>query len=366
MVALSQQDHGVSRVIELAGEVHMIRASGPFELEKQRTRLRNLADEQMETCARQMRYYFKVKTWASGPIACALILMAVDAVLDKYFDPVASLMPTISGFVDETLKRGSELSPFDEDLIRLVQLTDSVNAVSRSVYPFGSNFTTRSFLGEIPSASHTNATIPSPLNNNDVDYILVAMWCWGNLQGRMFDWVSETINRPSTQLSAEQKVRGLEIVCEASSLQVRLLQCFLQLGRISESSYQLLAPYSYWVLIGISQLLGHESWKLLQCGLPVMARDQLHKYALENVGCITTIVNRTGLLNGVIMPLVFSMGLEMVSYKDRRRVLDILDEQQARNFGLSGLFRRALLDAYAGQDLGKQYMVRSIKYLPGT
>jgi hypothetical protein len=60
-------------------------------------------------------------------------------------------------------------------------------------------------------------------------------------------------------------------------------------------------------------------------------------------------MNRDGLLNGVIMPLVFSMGLEMVSYEDRRRVLDILDKQQARNFPLSGLFRRALFDAYAVQ-----------------
>ncbi|CAH0036871.1 unnamed protein product [Clonostachys rhizophaga] len=45
VLALSQHDHGVSRVIELAGEVHMIRASGPFELERQRTRLWNLAEK---------------------------------------------------------------------------------------------------------------------------------------------------------------------------------------------------------------------------------------------------------------------------------------------------------------------------------
>jgi hypothetical protein len=92
----------------------------------------------------------------------------------------------------------------------------------------------------------------------------------------MFDWLAETINRPSTQLSTEQKVKGLEIVCEASSLQVRLLQRFLKVGKASQSSYQLLAPYSYWVLISISQLLGHDSWKLLQCGLPVMAPGKLH------------------------------------------------------------------------------------------
>jgi hypothetical protein len=36
------------------------------------------------------------------------------SVLDKYFDPVVSLMPIISGFVDETLTHGSQLSPFDE------------------------------------------------------------------------------------------------------------------------------------------------------------------------------------------------------------------------------------------------------------
>ncbi|CAH0003425.1 unnamed protein product [Clonostachys byssicola] len=317
MVALSQYDHDVSSVIELAGEVHMIRASGPSELEKQRTRLQNLAHKQMEICAGQMRYYCKEKTWASGPIACALVLMAVhvslqtqrkidhgllllfatalfasiadhpQSVLDKYFDPVASLMPIVSGFVDETFKRGSDLSPFDEDL----------------------------------SADQLD---------------------------RMFDWLAETINHPSTQLNAEQKVKGLGIMCEASSLQMRLLQCFLQLSKTSESNYQLLASYSYWVLISISQLLRHDSWKSLQCDLPIMAPDQLHEYALENVGCITTIINRTGLLNGVIVPLLFSMGLEMVSYEDRRRVLDILEEQQAQNFPLSGVFRRALLDAYAG------------------
>jgi hypothetical protein len=57
MVALSQHDHDVSRAIELAGEIHLIRTSGPFELERQRTMLWNLADKQMEVCARQMRYY---------------------------------------------------------------------------------------------------------------------------------------------------------------------------------------------------------------------------------------------------------------------------------------------------------------------
>ncbi|CAH0036876.1 unnamed protein product [Clonostachys rhizophaga] len=107
----------------------------------------------------------------------------------KYFDPVASQMPIISGFVDETLKRGSQLSPFDEDLIRLAHLTDSLNT--------------------------------------------------------------------------EQKVKGLEIVCEAAPLQLRLLQRFLQVGKASQPNYQLLAPYSYWALISISQLLGHHSWKLL-------------------------------------------------------------------------------------------------------
>lgn len=88
-------------------------------------------------------------------ICFASIADYLQSVLDKYFDPVASLMPIISGFVDETLKRGSHLSPFDKDLIRLAQLTDSVNAVSRSVYPFGPDFTTGSLLGEISSTSHT-------------------------------------------------------------------------------------------------------------------------------------------------------------------------------------------------------------------
>lgn len=113
------------------------------------------------------------------------------------------------------------------------------------------------------------------------------------------------------------------------------------------------------------QLLGphqhrHDSWKLLQCDLPVMAPDQLHKYALENMACITTIMNRAGLLNGVIMLFLFSMGLETVSYEDRRGVLDILGKQQARNFPISGLFRRALFDAYAGQ-VTKRYTTVFIK-----
>jgi hypothetical protein len=72
--------------------------------------------------------------------------------------------------------------PLTNDLIRLAQLTDSVNAVSRSISPFGPDFTAGSLLGEITSASHSDATIPSPLNN-DIDYILTATWRWGKLQG---------------------------------------------------------------------------------------------------------------------------------------------------------------------------------------
>uniref|UniRef100_A0A0B7K6I8 Uncharacterized protein n=1 Tax=Bionectria ochroleuca TaxID=29856 RepID=A0A0B7K6I8_BIOOC len=56
------------------------------------------------------------------------------------------------------------------------------DGVSRSISPFGPDFTAGSLLGEITSASHSDATIPSPLNN-DIDYILTATWRWGKLQG---------------------------------------------------------------------------------------------------------------------------------------------------------------------------------------
>src|SRR5688572_9536843 len=69
--------------------------------------------------------------------------------------------------------------------------------------------------------------------------------------GRMIKWVAGVSTQ--TQFTIEHTIRGIAIICDTTSLQRKLLDTYTNMTKESDSKFQLLASYSYWTLISISQ-----------------------------------------------------------------------------------------------------------------
>lgn len=96
-------------------------------------------------------------------------------------------MTDASEYIARTTRFRQELPSFDRDLIRLCQLVDSVNSITRRLYPLGLDFTSGVFKSEHLSREVTHTLGPFLLGK-DIDYILSAMWHWSILQRRYHSW----------------------------------------------------------------------------------------------------------------------------------------------------------------------------------
>lgn len=123
---------------------------------------------------------------------------------------------------------------------------------------------------------------------------------------RMIAWVDidDPINNTGAYLTLEQKIERIEIVCAVGALQAKILQRYMDLTSAADGSgsgsetHQLLlrvAPFTHWILVGISQKLQHEKWKMLRCDLPAMTLDGLRRHALAGLDCMDAMVNPAGL-----------------------------------------------------------------------
>jgi hypothetical protein len=163
----------------------------------------------------------------------------------------------------------------------------------------------------------------------------------------MIEWAFAAQANPHGTLSTQDAVAGMEIICEASALQTKVLQSYIYIAGVSEASEQSIAPFSYWILAGISQQLRHERWRLLQCVLPIMSLESLHEYALASLCYIEKHAKWAVLGFGMFLPLLVSMGIEMVSPDERRRVLALFDDPQAQWFGMAPVLRQTIVDSWA-------------------
>lgn len=144
----------------------------------------------------------------------------------------------------------------------------------------------------------------------------------------------------SDQLTIEQKVEGIEMICEVSALQSDLLVFFLHAP--SDVRDSTLAPYYSWLLICISQMLRRDSWKKLNCELPVLSVDNLRTQAITLLDAIDSTKCQVALGIAFYVPIVYSAGFELQSEDERRRVISYIDSPQAQYFAVTRLFRREL------------------------
>jgi hypothetical protein len=101
-------------------------------------------------------------------------------------DPCMPWMTDASDYIERTTSNMSDLPSFDKDLIRLAQLIDVVNSISRAQNPAGFDFVDARLKTEFPTGKIIYG--PTPLLNKDADYILSALWHWAVLQQRCVDY----------------------------------------------------------------------------------------------------------------------------------------------------------------------------------
>jgi hypothetical protein len=150
------------------------------------------------------------------------------------------------------------------------------------------------------------------------------------MSSRMLDWMASTTWRSDNELTPQQQLEGMELICAVSFLQSTMLALRLELGDTSTPRCQEGPLYCQWILIGISQLLRNASWKLLDCSLPTMTEDNVYENALATLKSLGTITGQAGMGVAAFLPIVFSMVLEMRSYEERQQVLRLLDSCRLR------------------------------------
>lgn len=170
---------------------------------------------------------------------------------------------------------------------------------------------------------------------------------------RMIEWVHDVArNYPiDDSLRPEQKVKGIELLCEVTSLQSEVLRFFLQISPESDLAYQMLAPYSYWILIEIYQQLQHGSWRLLDCELPAMSFDHVHKHASATLDAINAVKGNAGMSMVSLLPVALVTGMAMVSEDERQGVINLLNSPQASWFDFNENYKLMLLDTWSGMQI---------------
>lgn len=143
------------------------------------------------------------------------------------------------------------------------------------------------------------------------------------------------------------KVQGLDIICEASALQARVINDLLQLSEEPDSQVSVcITPYYHWALTGLSHRLYHEAWKTLKCELPVMPAESLHQQALVTLSCVETLASQSGFDVALYLPFADFIGREMETPMEQTRVLAFLEIVRSRGFGLANEYRKGLLETW--------------------
>lgn len=143
------------------------------------------------------------------------------------------------------------------------------------------------------------------------------------------------------------KVQGLDIICEASTLQARIISNLVQLSQEPGNQVSTcITPYYHWALTGLSHRLRYDAWKLLTCELPIMPASVRHQQALVALGCVETLVGQSGLDVALYLPFAEFVGHEMETVTEQTRMLAFLDVVKGRGFEVAVEYRKHLLEAW--------------------
>lgn len=144
--------------------------------------------------------------------------------------------------------------------------------------------------------------------------------------------------------SIDLKVQGLNIVCEVSALQSRMIGNLMQLSSSPHDQASAgISPYYHWALTGLSHMFQQNAWKSLMCDLPVMPAEALHQQALAALGHVEMLISQLGLDLALYLPFADFVGREMETELERQRVLKFLDLVKSRGFDAADEYKQHLL-----------------------
>ncbi|KAF6807767.1 hypothetical protein CSOJ01_07969 [Colletotrichum sojae] len=363
VTALSHDDEGVSRSLSIVGALYACRNPQV---------LRISARERRDVMVTWLRHKAAVEGELETPDAAAtkgrfrgvflssLLLAVVELMAGKDDGSFQVWLARVSNFVRlHAERRGMELwTPFERDLIRFFRFLDLLSAISRREMPVEPQVAPEPWPARPPELESTPEAGETP-DAVRIDAMLSTMWEWAVLQRRIHDWIAlaegQHLSPPETPDGSEAssreqvglRVQGLDIVCEATALQSRMITNLSRLSLEPEPEPgPSIGPYYRWVLTGVTHNLRHPAWQSLGCELPVMPPPALHEQALAALGCVETLVGSLGLDIAMYLPFADFVGREMGTEAERARMLRFLDVVKGKGFDLADDYRTYLVELW--------------------
>ncbi|RYC78333.1 hypothetical protein BFJ63_vAg18792 [Fusarium oxysporum f. sp. narcissi] len=355
VTVLSHDDENVSRTLSIVGGIYACRNPRALQISaRQRQSILSAWKKQKSISAVELRRPNTSRF--SSVLLCALLLAVAELLLDASGHGWQLWLQRISDFLISYSDRkdGSSYTIFEQGLIQFFQFNNLLGAISRGELPLGPQCLISSPC-ILPRPAIPSLAAQQPCDQQQIDRVLCVMWQWTELQQRMQHWISHAEKQPrpsnkhSTQASydIDRIVRGLEIVCSASTLQAQIVEELLNLSRFPQDQITVcLNPYYHWALTGLSQALQHNAWQFLSCELPVMSAEALHQQATLALDCLEQIASESELDVAFYLSVVDFVGLEMASMTQRKRMLTFLDVVKARGFDITEEYKADLLKSW--------------------
>ncbi|OHF03403.1 hypothetical protein CORC01_01122 [Colletotrichum orchidophilum] len=349
VTALSHRDENVSRTLSIMGGLYACQNPQVLRVsQKEKRALLGTWVKQKALMAMELKK--PNSSPFSSVLLSTLLLAVIELVLCAEDGAFKKWLQRISSYVAQhTRVNGyAGFTTFERSLIQFFNFLNILSAIAANEAPLERRTE--------PEVSIGRPLAPKIISDDaKIDDMISFLNQWARLQSRMVEWTLKSESRANAWPSEGDnrreainlKVQGLDIICEASTLQARVISNLLQLSQDPDSQVSVcITPYYHWALTGLSYRLNHESWKSLLCELPVLPAEALHQQALVALGCVETLTSQSGFDVALYLPLAEFIGREMGTSTEQTRMLAFLDIVKGRGFGLADEYRKDLLEVW--------------------
>ncbi|KXH49014.1 hypothetical protein CNYM01_10807 [Colletotrichum nymphaeae SA-01] len=355
VTALSHRDENVSRMLSIMGGLYACQNPQVLRVsQKERRTLLGTWVKQKALMATELKK--PDPSSFSSVLLSTLLLAVIELVLCAEDGAFQKWLQRISSYIAQHLQAKSYavLTTFERSLIRFFNFLNTLSAIALNEEPLD-----RQMDFELSSS---RPVAPRTISDEDkIDDMLSSLKQWARLQSRgthyirMVEWALKLekstmtfqLENDNYREAIDLKVQGLDIICEASALQARVINDLLQLSEEPDSQVSIcITPYYHWTLTGLSHRLYHEAWKTLKCELPVLPAESLHQQALVTLSCVETLASQSGFDVALYLPFADFIGREMETPTEQTRVLAFLEIVRSRGFGLANEYRKGLLETW--------------------
>ncbi|VUC33743.1 unnamed protein product [Clonostachys rosea] len=337
VVTLSQSDELVNKTITVVG--HVFSSTNTHTMEsKMRNSLRRLVAAQKRIITQRMARPYSENTTVL--LLCSLLLAVPDLLLNPTAESWRLWIIHVRNFTNYMVEEGKDLSKLDGELMRFFQLNDLLGSIPFSQRPVGQDFAARL------QREATTSDQPKDPASERPNQVLSLMWRWAVFQERLHQW--NLLSADPDNRDPNHGLEGIEIICEASSLQASMLQALLSDSAASPSTTQddSYSQYMRWALICLSQQLQASALTSLQCELPVMTPECLHDQAIDLMEGIEALTAQSLLDVAFFLPLAEAVAPVVEEEDDRTRLFRFLDTVKQRGFGVADEYRREIQEEW--------------------